>query len=165
MKTNGTINEVIEKQYAYILKCCKHECVKNNKVAFDEDVFHDTLLKCIEQLNNKELKQEDVIAYIISSFKTNILRDGQYARNSKKSDNDPYIIIIPVSEKNKIDIGLVKEQLYSVFETLEADIFSDWLEGYTIKELNEKYEIKNARYIIDQIKDYIKQYYTLADFK
>lgn len=35
----------------------------------------------------------------------------------------------------------------------------DWLENKTIKEINETYNCKNSRYMIDKIKNYLKNQY------
>lgn len=165
MGATTTINYVVSNSYNRIRTCAKNEWKKYHASTFDEDLFHDTIIKCMETLDKKELQENEIMAYINSSFKTNILRDTQYARNIKKNEDDPYQIVIPISDKPKIDIDIVREDIANVFTESESDMFNDWLDGMTIKEINEKYESSKARYIIDRIKEYIKCNYTLGDFR
>lgn len=165
MAATTRIADVVESEYNYLRKCLQNEWKKYHKTEFDEDLFHDTIIKCMEQLDSKELTKNEIISYIVSSFKTNMLRDTKYARNSKKTEDDAYSILIPINDKDKIDIGMVKDNIYKIFGEDKSNMFSDWLSGMTIKEINEKYDTKKARYIIDDIKAYIKQHYKLDDFR
>ena len=165
MCTVMKIADVVELEYNYMKRCASQEWSKHNKTALDEDLFHDTLLKCIEQMNNKNLMKEEIIAYIISSFKTNMLRETKYARHTKKDDSDVMNCVIPISDKCSIDIGMVKERILQNFENKDFDMFCDWLQGYTIKEINKKYQSTSARYIIDKIKLYIQKHYKLEDLE
>jgi hypothetical protein len=165
MGATTTIGYVVSKEYNRIRTCAKNEWKKYHTSTFDEDIFHDTIIKCMETLDKKELQENEIMAYITSSFKTNILRDGQYARNVKKNGDDPLQMVIPISDKPKIDIDIVKDDVTKNFTEQESEMFNDWLDGMTIKEINEKYGSKKGRYIIDKIKEYIKSNYTLEDFR
>ena len=59
-------------------------------VAFDEDVFSDTMLKMYEKILKSGLVDpitKGMENYFFISFKTNVLREKQYSRNIRKDDN------------------------------------------------------------------------------
>lgn len=130
----------------------KRECSE-----FDEDVYHDTLIKCMELLKDKQMEHSEIMSYIVAAFKTNILRDKTYACNKYRANDDVEAIKIETTARDDIDFNLMLSNVYSKFGKDYHEIFLDWLDGMTIKELNEKYNKTNIRYIIERIKEYIKK--------
>ena len=49
---------------------------------FDEDIFHDTLLACMEKVTD----ESQFMNYLFISFKTNLSREKQYHRNSMRDE-------------------------------------------------------------------------------
>lgn len=82
----------------YVLMCNHYDKMKKQFSAsykratgesFDVDVFHDTLIKCAETLNEavmSSMSEEELINYTYMAFKTNMYRDKQYARNKYRVD-------------------------------------------------------------------------------
>lgn len=58
---------------------------------FDEDIFQDTILKCYllieKQGEMKDPSYQGIKNYLFMSFKINMNREKQYARNQKRDDN------------------------------------------------------------------------------
>lgn len=84
----------------YMLMCKNYNMMKNKFYityrkatgeSMDEDVFHDTLIKCAERLTEDEMAtmtEESLINYTYIAFKNNMFREKQYARNRYKADLD-----------------------------------------------------------------------------
>lgn len=161
----------ISSNYELIKKSVKRDLRGNRKLEFDEDVFHDTLLKCMEKYSDiKFNNDEEFISYIIVSFKTNLKRDKLYAVNSKRYDGeieDFESEFKDISyEKTNIDTDNLINQINVEFGEDSKNKFVDWLiNQLTIKDINEKYNCNNSRYIIDKIKEYIKENYNINDFR
>lgn len=161
----------ISQQYELIKKSLKKDLRKSRNLDFDEDVFHDTLLKCVEKYEELDFKNdEEFISYIIVSFKTNLKRDKLYAVNSKRYDGEVEDFESEFKDNtnnySNIDIDIIIEEINREFGEDDCNKFSDWLiNQLTIQEINNKYNCKNARYIIDKIKNYIKENYNINDFR
>lgn len=159
----------IGNNYELIKKTLKKELRKNRNLEFDEDVFHDTLLKCIEKYDELKFQNDDeFIAYIIVSFKTNLKRDKLYAVNAKRYDGEieDFDSTFEYDEpKLNMDTNILIEKINKVFGEDTKNKMVDWLiNQLTIKEINKKYNCNNARYTIDKVKEYIKQNYSRKDF-
>ena len=159
----------IGKNYELIKKSLKKELRKNRNLEFDEDVFHDTLLKCIEKYNELKFQtDEEFIAYIIVSFKTNLKREKLYAVNAKRYDGeieDFDSVFEDNDSKSNMDTNILIEKICKVFGEDTKNKMVDWLiNQMTIEEINNKYNCNNARYTIDKVKKFIKQNYNRNDF-
>jgi len=152
-----SISDFISTNYDKVKASLIREWYKRETTEFDEDVYHDTLIKCIEQLKNKDLEPSEIMSYIVVSFKTNMLRDKTYACNKYRANDEIETINIETTSKNDIDFNLILSSIYKKFGKDYHEIFLDWLDGMTIKELNEKYDKTNMRYVIERIKDFIKK--------
>ncbi|MBR6516381.1 MAG: sigma-70 family RNA polymerase sigma factor [Bacilli bacterium] len=161
----------ISENYDLIKKTLKRELRNNRNLNFDEDIFHDTILRCMEKYSDVKFEnEEEFIAYIIVSFKTNLKRDKLYAVNSKRYDGEleDYASEIKDNNNNKqnIDVNIILEEINNKFGEDVKNKTYDWLIcQMTISEINKKYNCKNSRYIIDKIKEYIKQTYSINDFR
>lgn len=125
---------------------------------FNEDIFHDTLLKCIEKFENKDMENDsEFVSYLRSAFKTNIMREKLYFRNLQSADVPLENIYKPTTPHYNIDMVLVLNKVEIEFGKLQCEQFQEWVEGASIKELNEKYNISNMRYVIDKIRKYVKK--------
>lgn len=131
---------------------------KYSKMQFNEDIFHDTLLKCIERFSNETDKTDnDFKAYLVAAFKNNIFRDGAYHRNMKNVDMEVNSFKIPVNLTSNLDIDLIIKSIEKVFDKTYALQFEDWINGSTIQQINQKYNCTNARYNIDRMLKFCKK--------
>lgn len=160
----------ISQNYELIKKTLKKELRKNRNLEFDEDVFHDTILKCMEKHSDMKFNnEEEFLSYIIVSFKTNLKREKLYAYNATKYDGEIDLTNLDIKDtnynKNNIDIDIILDKIEKEFGEDIANKAYDWIIcQLTIKEINEKYNCKNARYIIDKVKDFIERNYSRNDF-
>ena len=60
--------------------------------------------------------------------------------------------------ESEIDFKLVVKVLKEEFGDELTEIYIDWLKGYKIKELIEKYEVKSCYYHINKMTDFIKKF-------
>ena len=145
--------------YNIIKKKLMFWCYKN-KHKFNEDVYHNTIMNCNDTVveHNLSFKNDAMVfAYIFQSFKTNLIREKIYSDNKPKNE---------VKETNKIDKGLsleencdmsiIKESVVKNFGEKSYDIFMEHINGESTNDLQEKYNIKNMKGKIKQIKDFIK---------
>ena len=90
-----------------------------NGQKINEDVFHNTILSCNDSINNNNLvfrNDNEVYAYIFSSYRTNLLRDKVYANNKPKNelvesvrvDNENYIL-------DYCDNSIIKDNIVNEF--------------------------------------------------
>lgn len=78
-----------------------------NKIIFNEDIFSDTYLKIYDKIIKSGIKDdsaEGMLNYFFKSFKMNIIREAEYARNKK------------------IDKNIQSESLHEELEYEDADI-------------------------------------------
>jgi hypothetical protein len=129
-----------------------------------EDIFHDTLIKCVEQMKLGKITEEDFILYFAKSIKINGWRELKYATNALRSDDEcdfgeleEYSVEMNISN---IDYELILNEIEKHFNSEYKLIFKMWSENYTVKEINEYLNINNSRYIIDKLKVWVKKKYT-----
>jgi hypothetical protein len=60
--------------------------------------------------------------------------------------------------ESEIDFNLVVKVLKDEFGDELTKIYIDWLKGYKVKELIEKYEVKSCYYHINKMSDFIKKF-------
>lgn len=158
-ENNITFMNYIGENYESIKRKLKRVHNGYKEVLFDEDVFQDTILKVNESLKEKQFPIEVYEKYFCESFKRNLLREKLYHFNSM-TDKVYDFEDINISENNfiesKIDFKLVVEKLKKEFGNKFTEIYIDWLKGYKIKELIEKYEVKSCYYHINKMNNFIK---------
>lgn len=146
---------------------------------FDEDVFYDTILKIYDKILKESIiddTPEGMANYLFKSFKTNVMREKQYARNKKEDlnyDQDS----IPTAYENWYEQNNIsaKEKLLSdlrkdfftlrlaqiVEENFDAEYFYLWrlkvFMGYTYKELAEKTKIPSVRNKVLEVMDFLRE--------
>jgi hypothetical protein len=158
-ENNITFMNYIGENYESIKRKLKRVHNGYKEVLFDEDIFQDTILKVNESLKEKQFPIEVYEKYFCESFKRNLLREKLYHFNSM-TDKVYDFEDIDISEndfiESKIDFNLVVEKLKKEFGNKFTEIYIDWLKGYKIKELIEKYEVKSCYYHINKMNDFIK---------
>ena len=95
----------IGKNYELIKKSLKKELRKNRNLEFDEDVFHDTLLKCIEKYDEPKFQNdEEFIAYIIVSF--NGLNNQDTTKDSSYQGlTDTVTVGITIAARTRVELA------------------------------------------------------------
>ncbi len=128
-----------------------------------EDIFHDTLIKCVEQMELGKINENDFIPYFAKSIKLNGWRELKYANNALRSDDEcdfgeleEYSNEMNVSS---IDCNIILNDIENHFNSEYKLIFKMWSEDYTIKEINEYLNINNSRYVVDKLKVWVKKNY------
>lgn len=164
METKVFFNEYVAQHYDALKMIATKEV--NKKICSDyiEDIFHDTLIKCIKQLENKPMEQNEILAYFTRAIQVNIIRETKYAYNSLKTDGvevEEWDENLNEMNISKIDYQNILKDIESNFSTEWKNIFQLWSEGFTIQEINEKIQINNSRYIVDKLKIWIKYNYYL----
>ena len=148
-----SFNEFMETNYDILRNILLKEWRHRSNAPFDEDLFHDTLIKCMDKFPNSDEKSEsDFIAYTVKAFQYNFCRKRLYHDVSKNVDAEVEHIQIESKMKLDIDIDIVLEYVKSQFGELPALQFADWINDQTIKQLNAKYNCTNARHVIDRIR-------------
>ena len=160
-ENDTTFMKFIGENYESIKRKLKRVHNGYKEVLFDEDVFQDTILKVDESLKEKQFPNEVYEKYFCESFKRNLLREKLYHFNSM-TDKVYDFEDIDISEnkfiESEIDFKLVVETLKKEFGEKFTEIYIDWLKGYKIKELIEKYEVKSCYYHINKMDDFIKTF-------
>ena len=160
-ENNITFMNYIGENYESIKRKLKRVHNGYKEVLFDEDIFQDTILKVNESLKEKQFPREVHEKYFCQSFKRNLLREKLYHFNSM-TDKVYDFENVDISEEkfieSEIDFKLVVKVLKEEFGDELTEIYIDWLKGYKIKELIEKYEVKSCYYHINKMTDFIKTF-------
>ena len=160
-ESNITFMNYIEKNYYSIKRKLKTIHNGYKEVLFDEDVFQDTILKVNESLKDKQFTEEVYEKYFCQSFKRNLLREQLYHFNSMTDKVYDFEDVDIPEEKFiefEIDFELVLKALKKEFGNEFTEIYIDWLKGYKIKELIEKYKVKSCYYHIDKMNEFVKKF-------
>jgi hypothetical protein len=104
---------------------------------FDEDIFQDTVLKCYNLIKRKgleDISDKGIENYFFMSFKQNLQREKQYARNQKR-------------DGNVVDLSGVYERytntLLTEREKLQADLYKDFATLYLLSKAEEHFDYEH----------------------
>lgn len=164
------INKNYEEQKSKLKAFCN-----DKKFNWDEDIFCSTYLKIYDKIMKCGIKDDSDKGfdnYLFISFKTNTIRDKQYARNQKRDGN---IINISGAYESYLNSTITQEEklksdLYKDFATLyllhkaeqQFDEESFYLfkiktfEKITYKQLQERTGIKGVRQKVVNVKNWLK---------
>ena len=159
-KVNAFFHNV-EPRFESFKKKIKKLSTKND-IIFDEDVFMDTIIRCMETFSTENASDSDVDNYFWIAFKQNSF--SNFSRNKFRNtvNFDEYGDDISDDEYNSdIDeiVDLIKNEVKNKFD---EEIYQAWIlhvcDGYTYEEL-EQYGYKglNLHNEFRQIKRYISQ--------
>lgn len=157
-----TFMNYIEENYYSIKRKLKRIHNGYKEVLFDEDVFQDTILKVNESLKEKQFPKEVYEKYFCQSFKRNLLREKLYHFNSMTDKVYDFEDVDRSEEKFiefDVDFNLILEVLRAEFGDKFTEIYVDWLKGYKIKELIDKYNVKSCYYHINKMTEFIKEFF------
>lgn len=122
----------------------------------DEDIFHDTIIKCIDTCKENELTPEQLKNYIFISYKRNYIREQEYARNKNRSDL-PEGYDISILDDINIDYEFVKKKVIEVFGEDEWRLFEDYIYGSKVSDIERDNSEKGLYYRFNKIKNYVKK--------
>lgn len=101
---------------------------------FSEDIFQDTIIKCYSLIERKgltDISDKGIENYFFMSFKTNLQREKQYARNQKR-------------DSNIVDLSGVYEQYtnsqITQQEKLKSDLYKDYATLYLLSKAEEHFD-------------------------
>lgn len=127
---------------------------------FNEDVFHDTLMKCDATYKDDVNDIIKVRAYFWTAFKMNTIK--HYSRLKPTVDITECYALGLADEEYESDIDefvdIVKESLYEEFGQELSDIWLRHVEkGDTYDELKDDCPVKNIHYQFKKIRKFIRE--------
>lgn len=139
----------IDKNYQQLKKKLQNYC-KHNCLEFDEDIFHDTLISCLEKVTDNSTFDN----YLFVAFKTNLFREKDYHRNSMRSEMPEHYDYDINNTESFIDWNNLQETLKKKFGEDLVKMFNMSLEGYSVKEIENMYNQTGLTYKFNKIKKY-----------
>lgn len=153
-------DEFISKYY-YKLKKDFKENIWDDKLGVEnEDIFHDTLIKCKEHLENIS-SNEERLKYLYKSLSQNIIREYKYARRRCRGDVECLNKLDGGDDIDEIeiDIELAYDAIKKRYGEITAELLMKFCEGWEENRLNIEYKINNSAYIIRKSFNFLKEYY------
>lgn len=154
-----TFMEYIGDNYYSVKTKLSDICKGFNSILFDEDVFHDTIIKIDGKLLKDRFSRDLFEKYMCKSFRTNLVREKMYHRNSMTdyvcsfNGIEPYTMPYVLQT---IDFKIVISTLDKKFGHSYTRAYVDWLSGFPIGELG----IDSPYYHIRKMTEYIRSYKT-----
>lgn len=137
------INQNYKKQKSKLQSFCA-----DKKYDWDEDIFCDTYLKIYEKILKNGIKDDSDSGfdnYTFMSFKINLLREKQYARNLKRDNN---IVNLTGAYSEYLDSLLTQE------EKLKSDLYKDFACLYLMNKVEENFD--NEHFYLFRLKVFDK---------
>lgn len=133
------INDFITKNYSRLAKLCP-----------DEDIFHDTLIKCITHYDGVSEPEN----YIRHAYKINTIREKQYSYNKCRSDAE-----IPESHYSEsfAELDNILSILNSNFNNTLVSLYIKHKEGEPVDKLEQNYNMKSLYYKFKAIDNFISK--------
>lgn len=128
MGTIGTFMDIVGARYKDI-KCIFKSRSFNNNIDFDEDIFNDTFIKCVEKFGNKEIDYETTVKY----FWTAYINGVRTVANAHMHD-----IVIPLNEEihdcidEDTDCDYEKQLYKTVMEAVTVKFGEDNMQIYSL---------------------------------
>ena len=144
--------KMIEREYETISKnYFKTVANKNLSKEDNEDIFHDTIIKCDKLLEGKDINEDEMKSYLYKSLKTNGYREAGYYRNKEKVNCRPPEFNEPPVQETQYDLKQIQTYIRDKYGQDMLDIINKRIEGYTIKELEKSTGKKGLNYKINKI--------------
>jgi hypothetical protein len=161
---NLNIYEAITYYYNDLMKIAEREYIKLFHTTDNDsykDIAHDTIIRmCDIYANVTNLTKNHVLSYYCKAVRTNYIRDLMYAYNKDRDNDDFDESIYKINESNedsKIDYSIIIYEIEKRFGKDSLEQFSQFIKGYTLREINQQWNINNADYIVRKIRDFIKE--------
>lgn len=145
----GKYNE-LKKRFTISLKNCGFD--------LDEDILHDTLIKCAKKLDKHEINMsdEEMLNYVYISLKTNMIRDKYYDYNRKTMVLDETIehdTLNTYNNDNKEIYSRVENYVIMKYGEDDFEWFCEWIiDNKSIKFLEKLHGITGLNYKLNKIK-------------
>lgn len=169
------------------LQCKFKEYCRLNNYQWDWDIFQDTIVKCHELIGKRGLLNKTpygIESYFFVSFRNNVRREKQYARNVKRDLNyssenigrayEDWYNANKLTTRDKIISDLWKDYatLY-IMTRVEQNFNPEYfylfklktLSLMTYKQIREKTNIKSARKKILEVSTWVKENITKEEIK
>lgn len=168
------------------LKARMQRYCTSQHIEYDEDVFSETYIKIYNKILKSGLKDttpNGYLNYLFMSFRTNIKREGQYARcrlrdknieDDKLSDLYEQYINGQIGEREKLVSDLFKDYsalylLYKAEEQFPKDQFHlfklKFMGNLTFKDLRKKTGVKGCRDIVNRITAWLRENVSKEDIR
>lgn len=127
------INDHYDEIYNSFLAFCNN---KNYK--FDEDIFQDTIIKCYKLIDKqgylKDKSEKGIKNYFFMSFKQNLQRETQYARNQKRDGN-----VVNLNDANE----RFQNSKLTQEEKLKSDLYKDFATLYLMHKVEDNFDAEH----------------------
>ena len=133
----------------------------HGQVDIDQDLFHTGLMNMVTCLSNSPITLRQAKGYWYTVYRNGLLRKGDYAEQKYRDDNEFKEGLYESRPQNLEGSVDTNTMLSDIEETFSDDfqLFMDYVEGYTLVELDEKYNIRNSDYRIRKIRKYVQEKY------
>jgi hypothetical protein len=158
MATNYEFLTIVGKHYKSI-KLCFQTNVNSLKLLFDEDIFHDTIMKCAEAYKDSDTDIKKIKAYLWISYKTNLINKLERYKPMESLEELKDFDIIDIEYLPEMDelLDVVQFELYNKFD---SDIVNAWFEhvvnNKTYEDIEKTFNIHNLHYQFKKIRNYIR---------
>lgn len=158
MATNEVFMERVAEHYYEIKKSFMINA-QAMKMEFNEDIFHDTLLKCSVTYKDDVDDYKKIKAYLWVSYKINVLNKLQRTKHMEDIDSLVDFDIIDEEYIPEID------EMFEIVRTALTEEFGEyitniWFEHIVMEkeyeDIEEEYGIKNVHYQFKKIRKFIR---------
>lgn len=181
--------QYIDNNYEYIRQHIIAFCMDQH-YKWEEDIFHDTLLKCIDLVERNGLKDssdQGIMNYIFKAYKFNTMRERQYCRVTKRDNNVTDIngayedyLSHSISAEDKVTGDLYTDfsAMYLAAAAEDAMMngaltpeeyhlwrFKTFLPSLTYNALERMTKSKGVRNKVKKVRQWLKDHVTMADIK
>lgn len=165
---------VVAKNYDILKKTwAKHQAKKQRE--FDEDVFQDTILSIYDLIQRNGIQddtEQGYLNYFFKSFNINIVREKQYARESKRDKTlDVFDYLKPIIDDSDTE-EIKKQEAYKQFlsyhtlkiaqEHFDAETFGCFRiyylnKGMTYEKLKNLTKVKDCKKKVLTVREWLKE--------
>lgn len=185
MEDSRTFLNHINDNYDSLRKRFRNFCIEKH-YDWDDDIFSDTIVKCHDAIKKKgslrDTTPQGIENYLFQSFKTNLKREKQYSRNSRRDTNVTGVEELYEQYYNDVNMTAqekVKNDLFKDFATLYIMMVVEnnfppehfhlfqlkTLCNLTYRQLAEKTKSKGVRQKVLDVKNWLKENVTKAEIK
>lgn len=161
------LSAYIQANYNKIKSTLQKYC-NNQRIDFDDDVFHSTLVKVLEKRHLKDMSDQGILNYIFMAFKINTLREKQYPYIARR------VVLDEPPDRADIDSDELEQRIanetYSDFaahyilskieRNFDADTFNAYrlkaMTNMTYKQMREKTGIARLRQKVATVRQWLE---------